>query len=99
MVVGTETVPVPVPVEPDVPTPVPVPDPEPDADGQDSETPKTGNFTGSEIDANGVPAGTANEIFTPPSNVTVTVQVSAAAADGNRARPASRPIVPPKRLA
>jgi hypothetical protein len=95
VVVGTETVPVPVPVEPDVPPPVPVPDP----DGHDSEIPNTGNFTGSETDDNGVPAATANEIFTPPSNVTVTVHVSATAADGSRARPPSRAIVPLRRLA
>jgi hypothetical protein len=55
----------------------------------DSDTPNTGNFTGKEIDDNGVPGGTStvNDNVRPPTRVTVTVQGSADA-DGRPVRPA-----------
>ena len=78
VVVGTETEPD--PVDPVVPVdPVPV-EPEPGApDEHDSVTPITGSFTGSEIEDNGVPAGTftVKESLPPPTTVTVITHESA----------------------
>ena len=50
-------------------------------DAQDSEMLTIGSFTGSEIDDNGVPAGTltVKVSFCPPTTVTVIVQTSAEA--------------------
>jgi hypothetical protein len=95
VVMGTETEPDPVdpvlsvdpvPVEPDPGVP----------DEHDSVTPITASFTGSEIEDNGVPAGTftVKESLPPPTTVTVTTHESAWAT-GSAAIPETARTDPP----